>query len=274
MAYVSEKEHALVDFRLYLPKEWSRDRMRRQKCHVPKGTKFHTRQDLILEMLQEHGPHLPHTWIAGDDELGRSAEFRGKLRDWGETYVLAVPSNTLVRDLDAEPPSHFGKGPPPKVPYTQACNWAASVPEATWTEIDVRDGEKGPLPVQAVKVLVQTKKKNRNGPEETLIVCREQQRDGTWKQDYFLSDAPVSTPLKEFARVIKAEHRIEECLQRTKGEAGLADYEVRTWEGWHHHQTLSLLASWFLTREKRHGEKIIPEYYRSPGSSDPCSVAA
>ena len=34
----------------------------------------------------------------------------------------------------------------------------------------------------------------------------------------------------------KAEHRIEECLQRAKSEAGLGDYEVRHWKGWHHHQ--------------------------------------
>jgi len=54
--------------------------------------------------------------------------------------------------------------------------------------------------------------------------------------------------------VFKAEHRIEECLQRAKGEAGLADYQVRTWEGWHHHQTLSLVATWFLTQETRRGK--------------------
>ena len=54
--------------------------------------------------------------------------------------------------------------------------------------------------------------------------------------------------------MFKAEHRIEECLKRAKGEAGLADYQVRTWEGWHHHQTLSLLATWFLTQETRRGK--------------------
>ena len=56
--------------------------------------------------------------------------------------------------------------------------------------------------------------------------------------------------------MLKAEHRIEECLDRAKSEAGLADYEVRTWRGWHHHQTLSLIATWFLTQEKRRGKKI------------------
>ncbi|HKB38094.1 MAG TPA: hypothetical protein VKD72_16730, partial [Gemmataceae bacterium] len=82
----------------------------------------------------------------------------------------------------------------------------------------------------------------------------EQQADGTWKHDYLLCNAAVTTALAEFARVFKAGHRIEECLKRAKGEAGLADYQVRTWEGWHHHQALSLVATWFLTQETRRGK--------------------
>jgi hypothetical protein len=54
--------------------------------------------------------------------------------------------------------------------------------------------------------------------------------------------------------VAKAEHRVEECLERAKGEAGLADYQVRNWMAWHHHQTLALLAAWFLTQETRRGK--------------------
>jgi hypothetical protein len=45
-----------------------------------------------------------------------------------------------------------------------------------------------------------------------------------------------------------------ERFERATGESGLADYEVRTWRGWHHHQTLSLVANWFLTRETQQGK--------------------
>jgi hypothetical protein len=51
----------------------------------------------------------------------------------------------------------------------------------------------------------------------------------------------------------KAQHRVEECLRRAKGEAGLADYEVRTWRGWYHRQALALVTAWFLTAEARRG---------------------
>ncbi len=76
------------------------------------------------------------------------------------------------------------------------------------------------------------------------------------KYDYYLSNAPADTPLKELARVVKAEHRVEDGLKRAKSEAGLSDYEVRTWAGWYHHQTLSLIATWFLIRETQRGKKI------------------
>src|SRR3954467_14185086 len=99
MAYVSRKEHAIVNTRLYPPKEWATDRARRTEAGVPAAAKFHTRHALALEMLDEQGPLLPHTWVAGDDEMGRSSGFRRDLRGRGERYLLAVPSNTLARDL-------------------------------------------------------------------------------------------------------------------------------------------------------------------------------
>jgi SRSO17 transposase len=270
LGYVSRKEHALVDTRLYLPKEWTRDRKRCRRAGIPKEVCFCTRHALALDMLWEHRAALPHGWVAGDDEMGRNSGFREELRRMNERYLLAVPSNTLVRDLDAAPPPYGGSGQPPKVPFQRADGRMKTV--KNWVRIEVRPGEKGPLVVEAVKVRVQAKLGRRNGPEETLVIFRERQGRKTIKHDYCLSNAPFDTPLREFARVLGAEHRIEECLRRSKGEAGLAQYQVRTWEGWHHHQTLALLATWFLTQEKRRGEKggallIGPTATNHPGAT-------
>ena len=274
LAYVSSEEHALVDTRLYLPKSWARSKARRVKCGVPREIKFRTRHELALEMLDEHAAALPHAWIAGDDEMGKVPEFRGQLHSRDERYLLAVPSNTLVRELEAEPPAYCGHGPHPKSPWTRVDRWCAALPKTAWTTLEVRDGEKGPLTVEAVKVRVQTKTAPTGAPEEVLVVIRERQGDGTMKHDYYLSNASHDTPLEEFTRVAKAEHRIEECLQRAKGEAGLAEYEVRTWRGWHHHQTLSLLATWFLTEETRRGKKIHPGPHRATTLSADRTAAA
>ena len=140
LGYVSRKEHALVDVRLYLNKEWAKDKPRRKKCGVPSEIRFQTRHALALEMLSEHGTRLPHAWIAGDDEMGRSSAFRRDLRALGERYLLAVPSNTLMRDLDAQPPAYGGRGRHPQVPFTRMDRWREALPESTWTTIDVRDG--------------------------------------------------------------------------------------------------------------------------------------
>jgi SRSO17 transposase len=225
-------------------------------------------------MLDEHADGLPHGWVAGDDEMGKVPDFRGELAARNERYLLAVPSNTLVRDLEAEPPVYSGRGRHPKLPWQRVDKWCSALAQEAWTTIDVRDGDKGPLVVQATKVLVRAKTAPGKGYDEMLIVIRERQSDGSMKHDYYLSNAPTDTPLAEFARVAKAAHRIEECLHRAKSEAGLADYEVRTWRGWHHHQTLSLLATWFLTQETRQGKKIHTGHYRPADSCAAGFVAA
>ena len=57
LGYVGDADHALVDFRLDLPREWAKDRKRRKKAGVPKEVSYQTRHELALEMLQRRGPH-------------------------------------------------------------------------------------------------------------------------------------------------------------------------------------------------------------------------
>lgn len=258
LGYVSSVGHALVDTELYLPKEWTTNKQRMKRAGVPKHRqRYRTRHEICLELLDRHGKHLPHSWITGDDEMGRPAGFRQQLRDRDERYLLAVPCNTTIRDLEIPPPEYSGTGRPTKRPSCRVDRWAADCGDDTWTEIEVRDGEKGPLKVDALKRHVETGKRGRpTVAEEMLLIIRYRDRDSAIvKTDYYLSNAAPETPLAELCRAAKAEHRIEECIQRGKSEAGLADYEVRNWTGWYHHQTLSLLASWFLNVETRRAKK-------------------
>jgi SRSO17 transposase len=268
MAYASRKDHTIVNTRLYIPEEWTKDRARCKAAGVPKGTKFRTRHELALEMLDEHGSLLPHSWVAGDDEMGRPMSFRLDLSTRGERYLLAVSSNTLIRDIEAPAPEYSGRGRHPMNPFMRVDRWCAALPVSAWTTIEVRDGEKGPLTVDVVKRRVQARTPTGGtGPEELLFITRERQADGTFKHDYYISNAASDVPLNELARVTKAAHRIEECLKRAKGEAGLGDYQVRNWVGWHHHQTLALLAAWFLNQETRRGKNPDPRTDLSPTAS-------
>ena len=274
LGYVSRKGHTLVDTRLYLPKEWTKEKARLDKAGVPKASRaYRTRHQLALEMLEKNGASLPHRWIAGDDEMGRPYWFRRRLAALGERYVLAVPANTSMRDLEGEPPEYSGRGRRPKRPWQHVEAWSQSLDDEAWHRLDVRDGSKGPLVVEAVKRQVVSRTHRRQpGDQETLVVIRSRDRDQEQvvQVDYYLSNAAPETPLWEFARVANAAHRIEECIQRSKSEAGLADYEVRNWAGWQHHQTLSLLATWFLERETHRGKKMDPCDHLPTDSSGHC----
>ena len=278
LGYVSRKGHTLVDTRLYLPTAWTKDKARLDKAGVPKGYRsYRMRHHVALELLANNGAGLPHSWIAGDDEMGRPYWFRRRLTALGERYVLAVPSNTTIRDLEVEPPEYSGRGRRPQRPWPSVEAWSQSLADETWLRIDVRDGSKGPLVVETVKRRVVSRTHRRQqGDEEILVVIRYRDRDNQQvvQVDYYLSNAVPETPLGECARVAKAEHRIEECLQRSKSEAGLADYEVRNWTGWQHHQTLSLLATWFLVRETDRGKKMDPGDDLTADSSGHCDDLA
>jgi SRSO17 transposase len=266
MAYAAPREHALVDVRLYLPKSWAKDRARRKRCGVPKAVRYRTRHELALEMLHETGPLLPHGWVTGDDEMGRSSRFRAELRRLGERYLLAVPSNTTIRDLEGEAPERAGRGPHPKRAFEQVRHWAASLPSTAWRRIEVGDGERGPKVVElAAATVVARTDRGRIGPEELLVVIRDRDEDGAARHDYYLSSAPPGTAPGILARVAKAGHRVEQGLQRGKGEAGLAGYQVRTYSGWYHHMALSLIAAWFLVQEVRRGEKADAGVDRAAG---------
>src|SRR6266404_3233176 len=281
MGYVSRHDHALLDFRLSLPEEWARDEPRRQACHVPPAVRYHTRHEQCLEMLDAWGDQVPHGWVTGDDELGRHSRLRHDLRERGERYVLGVPCNTTLRDLEAPLPAYQGRGRRPKAPWQSVTAWRKSLNPHAWRRLTVRDGEKGPVAIEMVTRRVQTRlERKRTGPDEWLVVTRRPlsdartlepqgspdaiDQDAHYRYRYYFSPTGVSAvelaapSLAELARVIKAGACIEASFKRGKGEAGMDEYQVRTWQGWHHHMALSLIAVWFLIGETHRGQQWTP----------------
>src|SRR5215471_19246193 len=281
MGYVSHHDHVLLDFRLSLPEEWARDEHRRQACHVPPEVRYHTRQAQCLEMLDEWRAQIPHGWVTGDDELGRHTWFRGALRARGARYVLGVPCNTMIRDREASRPAYAGRGRPPKPPWQSVTVWRHALDPAAWAHVTVRAGEKGPVGIEMVTRRVQTRlERKRTGPAEWLVVTRcpladegtvegqaspdAHDQDARYCYRYYLTPTCMAhralkePSLGELARVIKAGACIEASFKRGKGEAGMDEYQVWTWEGWHHHMALTLIAVWFLVCETHRGQQLTP----------------
>jgi SRSO17 transposase len=250
LAYTSAKGHAPLDRRLYRPKEWVDDPDRRQQCHVPEDLTYKKTWEIAHDLLRRSGPEVPHRWVVGDDEFGRASEFRAQLRRDGERYLLDVPCNTNIRDLESRRPrrKRAHGGVKRERPWVRVDRWATKLPADRWTRMTIRDGEKGPLEVEAVSTRVRARHLRRTGPQEQLVVIRTVASKPDWT--YSLSDAPPGTPLVEMVHARSSRHRVEEVFQQAKGEVGLADYEVRSWVGWHHHVTLALLALWFLVLER------------------------
>ena len=226
----------------------------------------------VADRVGPLGPELaglPHGWITGDDEFGRSSNLR-RAAPCKERYVLDVPCNTLVRDLERRPPRRrkAGRGRKPKAPFQRVDAWAKGQPGSGWMRLTVRDAEKGPLEVEAMMVRVQAKQDHRVGPEETLVVLR---TVGETRIDYALANLGPDVTLPEVVGAQRQRHRIEELFQAGNGEAGLDHYEVRSWAGWHHHMTLALVALWFLCLERR---RVGGKNPRDHGVAEAASVHA
>jgi len=246
MGYSAPGGMTLLDGELYLPEHWASDLGRREKTHVPTDVEFRKNWQLADALLQRLGPRVPHAWVVGDDEFGRPSEFRDLLADRGERYLLEVPSNTLVR----RPPSWPGR----KIKWRTVARRKEQRPLDRWKRVKVRDGEKGPIEVFAFCTRVETKRDGAPAREETLLVMRTINGSQTW---YFLAPKGTKLQTAHLVRVAAHRHHIEQIFEMAKGEVGFDHYEVRSWVGWHHHVTLSMLALWFLVLERRRlGKKL------------------
>ncbi len=242
LGYASPKGHTLVDGRLYLPEDWAKDRKRRAQAHVPKEVKFRKGWELAHEMVQARAPVLPHKWILGDDAYGRVTELRDRLDSDGEAHILEVPHNTMVRKNRTDKPRSVS-------------SIAASIPKKCWTSVRTRDGEKGPIDVRATKLrVVAGAKAKKDRRRETLLIVRRPSTGEVW---YYLSNRK-GVSVAKMTKAAACRHYIEQSIATAKGDAGLAEYEVRSWVGWHHHMTLSLLAMFFLVRERMRLKKTHP----------------
>ena len=240
LGYASAKGHTLVDFRLYLPEEWASDRGRRAAAHVPRDVRFAKGWEQGYAMVKEHAAHIPHAWIVGDDAYGRVPELRKRLDSDGERYLLDVPSDTRVQLADG--------------PFETVAAVADAIPKNQWQTVRIRDGEKGPIDVRATKLRVTTRigqGKKQEMRRETLLLIR---RPSAGESSFHLSNAK-GVSVAKMAKAAACRNFIEQSFELAKGEAGLAEYEVRSWVGWHHHMALSLTALLFVVIERNRLKK-------------------
>ena len=270
LAYATPKGQALLDRRLYLPREWCEDGERRAEAKIPEGIEFQTKPEQAVEMLEhawEQG--VPIRWVTGDEVYGDSTKVREAIKgEEGHYYVLAVSSNTPVwRERPAvESPTEDAEGRPhtkPRLandapPPTTVAAVVAEWPEGQWSRLTVAEGEKGPRIYDWAYARIVESRDGLPGPDAWLL-ARRSLSDPT-DIAYYLSNAPVDTPLLKLAQIASTRYVIEQLIEESKGETGLDEYEVRHWHSWYRHITLSMMAlAWLVSLRCKEAEKGAPD---------------
>lgn len=257
---------ALLDAQLFLTQEWVADKRRRQKTRVPKAVKFQTKPQIAAEMIRRTlaAGHARFDWITADELYGSTGDFLDALEAMEQRYVVEVRKNTIVFTVD--PATLGGAFPGPKRRRKLGCyrypeaqsveKVAAGLPAEAWQPLVLREGAKGPLVHEFAAVRVWAMRHYKPGPPIWLLLRRT-----TEKTDlkYYVSNADEKTPWQSIALAAATRWRVEECLEDGKMHLGMADYEARSWNSWHHHMSLVALAHLYVTLTKRDVKHDIPE---------------
>jgi SRSO17 transposase len=248
LAHVGPRGRALVDKRLFVPAEWIKDPARLDASGVPKEARIQkTKPQLALGLLQEAlaRGHLHADWVTGDDEYGRSPDFRAGGEALGLLYVLEVPRIQPVWSLCGTQAATVGER-------------AAAVAPDAWQALRVAEGEQGPRTYLFASERVRESLDGKAGKRTWLL--HRKNLDGS-EARYYFSNAPEGTPLGTLARVSAARWPIETEFEAGKSHVGMDEYEVRSWAGWNHHITMCLLANAFLLSiQQEWGKKDAPDH--------------
>jgi len=273
-----------VAYRLYLPREWAKDRARRGKAGVPARIKFKTKHEIALEQIRwacEAG--LPRGVVLIDADYGRNAKLRRAITQQGLTYAASIQSTPLVWKPGTGPKPgraqpRWGRRNNPDLVSVKEI--ARDLADAAWQTIQWREGTAEVLSSRFARLRVRVADANVSVDElteEWLLIEWPEGEDTPTK--FWFSTLPQDISLRDLVDIAKLRWRIERDYQELKQEVGLDHYEGRGWRGFHHHATLCIAAYGFLISERETippsgpsaavllPQLAIPEGYRPRGSA-------
>jgi SRSO17 transposase len=246
---------ALLGHRLYLPKSWyegDEAPRRRAEAHIPDDLPFRTKPQIAGAMVRDVVVTgvVGLDWITADEEYGQNGELLDDLEELGQRYVMEVPTTTTVWTADPASclPPHSGRGRRPRRPSRDAvrsvAELAAGLPADAWRRLQVREGAVGPLVFEFAAVRAWAVRHRQPGPPIWVLIRRSLEAEPEVK--YYVSNGDAATPLGVLAGVACTRHQVEDFLEDSKSYLGMAQYETRSWVGWHHHMALVGLAHLFV----------------------------
>src|SRR2546425_752782 len=225
LLYASRSGHAFIDRALYLPEEWTADRVRCREAGIPDEVGFATKGELAQQMLERaFAAGVPADWVVGDTVYGYD-ELRRFLEEREKNYVVAVPETHTLWVQGRQQPVGL---------------LAALLPPEAWVVLSAGEGSKGPRLYEWA--WLQLPEQAEGTSERTRWVLIRRSLSDPSKRAYYRAAGPAQTTLPELVAVAGSRWKIEEGYEQAKGEVGLDQYEVRTWRAWYRYVTLSLLA--------------------------------
>jgi SRSO17 transposase len=215
-------------------------------AHVPARTAFATKPRLALAMIARAiAANAPFTWVAADTVYG-VGEIEKALRRAGKGYVLGVPGNHLFRS--------WGKRPPIA---GMASEIARALDPSLWKRLSAGEGTKGPrlhdwAYCELADLDAAEYADERTGLWTRGLLIRRNIADGDMA--FFSTWCPAGTNVETLVRVEGHRWAIEDSFETTKNELGLDHNETRSWQGWHRHVSLVMLA-FAMTAAIRHRAK-------------------
>jgi SRSO17 transposase len=243
-SYVSCHGHAFIDRELYLPKEWTDDAARLKAAHVPDEVGFATKPQIARRMIARAlAAEVPFAFVAADSVYG-TADIETMLRKAGKGYVLGVAANHVFRS--------WGKK---QLIGGAAAKIAQSLPNSAWRRLSSGEGTKGPrLHDWAYLELADLDAAQYNsaltGEWTRGLLIRRNIADGALA--FFSTWCPKGTPAKKLIAVEGHRWAIEDSFETAKNELGLDHNETRSWQGWHRHVSLVMLAFAMMTTIRHH----------------------
>jgi len=256
---VWQNRTSLINCKLFVPESWAKDEKRCEKAGIPKEHRVHkSKPKLALEMLKadiEAGVRFG--WVGGDGLYGHGYELNYAIEDMGLPFVLDVHSDQRIYEHEPFifiPERKPGAGRTPTRYRTEASaitvkNYRKRLDESQWKEIEVRDTTKGKLKLSVHIAPVWIWDEKEANARKRVIVISQNHADNNIK--YSLSNFDMtSTPIERYAYMQAQRYWVERAFQDAKSELGMSDYQVRKWNGWHHHMALVMLASSFILQER------------------------
>ena len=249
---------ALVDGRLYVPKDWTDNSERCRKAGIPDDLVFKSKSQLALDSVQHlRDLGIRFSWVGVDGGYGKEPHFLSTLDDWGELFVADVHKDQAIYLEDPAlyvPERKAVKGRTP-TRYTSDLTtievqaWTAAQPEEAWRRITTRNSTKGYLQVDIlVKPVWFWNREETIARQWTLIVRREVDSRETLK--YSLSNAPENTSAERLAFMQGQRYFVERAFQDAKGTAGMDHYQIRGWQSWNHHMSLVMMSMLFMAETR------------------------